>query len=129
MHAAFASLGHRICQTYYNGELWKTDAPPEVIYDIFKQWKQEKTPEQYLSNVAKTSPAHVILEKPRAKDADFDFVLPKSEGQDEPKAGTKRLLRKYFTASEPNWGPKPRATGAKKAKVSALDGAADLDKS
>lgn len=26
----------------------------------------------------------------------------------------KKLLRKYFTPSEPNWGPKARATGDKK---------------
>ena len=33
---AFKSLGYKTSQTYYNSKLWKTDAPPEVIYDIFK---------------------------------------------------------------------------------------------
>ena len=28
-------------------------------------------------------------------------------------------MRKYFTPTEPNWGPKPRATGGKKAKTQA----------
>ena len=41
VHAAFKSLNFRLCQTYYNGDLWKTDAPPEAVYDIFKKWKSE----------------------------------------------------------------------------------------
>jgi tRNA (guanine26-N2/guanine27-N2)-dimethyltransferase len=39
MIAAFNSLGYLICQTYYDPKLYKTNAPPEVIYDIFKAWK------------------------------------------------------------------------------------------
>ena len=39
IHAAFDSLGFNLCQTYYSSDLWKTDAPPEAVYDIFKKWK------------------------------------------------------------------------------------------
>jgi len=39
MHAAFASLNYKLIQTYYDGDLWRTDAPPEAVYDIFKKWK------------------------------------------------------------------------------------------
>ena len=45
IHAAFASLGFRVCQTYYDAQLWKTDAPPEAIYDILKKHKQDTSPE------------------------------------------------------------------------------------
>ena len=40
--AAFKSLDYKLVQTYYNPLLYKTDAPHEVIYDIFKAWKQKK---------------------------------------------------------------------------------------
>lgn len=126
VHAAFASLGFKLSQTYYNGDLWKTDAPPEAVYDIFKKWKQLITPDQYMDNIATTSPARTILEKERTLEADFDYRVP-TEGEkgDEAKAGKKRLMRKYFVPSEPNWGPKPRATGGKKAKTSPEETAID----
>lgn len=36
--AGFKSLNYEACQTFYNSSLWKTDAPPEVIYDLFRAW-------------------------------------------------------------------------------------------
>ena len=33
---ALSQLGYKAVQTYYAPRLWKTDAPPEVIYDIVK---------------------------------------------------------------------------------------------
>ena len=39
--AAFRSLDYMVNQTYYSPTLWKTNAPPEVVYDIFKQFKKE----------------------------------------------------------------------------------------
>ena len=64
-----------------------------------------------------TSPARLILEKERTYEADFSYKVVEEEGEDGVKAGTKRLMRKYFKATEPNWGPKPRATGGKKPKL------------
>ena len=40
----------------------------------------------------------------------FDVAAMQVEEQKE------KMLRKYFTPSEPNWGPAARATGGKKAK-------------
>ena len=133
IHAAFASLNYKLCQTYYSGELWKTDAPPEAIYDIFKKWKQQMTPETYLSNVPEGNPGHKALQKPREFEADFEYKVPvevATEGGGEGvKAGTKRLMRKYFTPTEANWGPKPRATGGpKKAKAAAEETPLDENK-
>lgn len=39
MLSAFHSLGYKAIQTYYDSNLWKTDASNEVVYDIFKAWK------------------------------------------------------------------------------------------
>lgn len=39
--AGFASLDLKVVQTYYDPQLWKTDATPEVVYDVFKAWKKQ----------------------------------------------------------------------------------------
>lgn len=31
--------GYKASQTYYSSKLWKTDAPPDIIYDLFKVHK------------------------------------------------------------------------------------------
>mgnify|MGYP000940867795 CR=1 FL=1 len=38
---AMKKLGYNAIQTYYNPKYWKTDAPPEVLYDVFKAYKIE----------------------------------------------------------------------------------------
>lgn len=88
----------------------------------------EVTPDKYLDNVAATSPGRNILEKPRVYEADFSYKEPEKEEGDEPIVGSKRLLRKYFTPTEPNWGPKARATGGKKAKTDDAAAAEDETK-
>ena len=60
-----------------------------------------------------------MLERDRQYEANFEYKAAASEQEegDGAKAGSKRLMRKYFTPTEANWGPKPRATGGtKKAK-------------
>ena len=38
-------------QSYYEPKLYKTNAPPEVIYDIYKQWvRQAYETNTYLEN-------------------------------------------------------------------------------
>lgn len=41
IQAGFASLDLQVAQTYYNPQLWKTDATPEVVYDVFKAYKKQ----------------------------------------------------------------------------------------
>ena len=38
---ALSQLGYKAVQTYYQSKQWKTDAPPEVLYDIFKAYKTQ----------------------------------------------------------------------------------------
>jgi hypothetical protein len=103
--AGFSSLEHKLVQTYYDPKLWKTDAKPETVYDIFraykiKQCEKEKT--ELMQNVHEANWIRQVLTKPLTIKPDFTA---------EHAVSTK--LRKYFTASEPNWGPKARATGEK----------------
>jgi len=106
--AGFSSLEYRIAQTYYEPTLWKTDAPPEVVYEIFKAYKMmqsEGNEEEFLKNVHPSSSMHACMKKPITVKPDFNTENLKD----------KKKLGKYFVALEANWGPKPRATGGKKA--------------
>ena len=120
-------MGFKLCQTYYDGDLYKTDAPPEAVYDIFKKFKQESQPEKYLENVPKTGPARTALEKPRKFEANWEFKIPKASEVSAANGDTqlvgKKRQGKYFVPTERNWGPKPRGTGGKKAKTEADDAA------
>lgn len=62
--AAFNSLGYMVAQTYYDPKLFKTNAPPEVVYDIFKAWKHHVSggdPKKVLLNITEGSLAHRII--------------------------------------------------------------------
>jgi hypothetical protein len=75
MIAAFNSLGYLITQTYYDPKLFKTNAPPEVIYDIFKAWKHEVyggDKEKMFRNINEGSLAHRILSKDVSVKPNFD---------------------------------------------------------
>ena len=39
--AGFRSLDYMISQSFYDPKLWKTNAPPDVIYDVFKAWVRQ----------------------------------------------------------------------------------------
>ena len=106
--AGFKSLNYKAVQTYYDPNLWKTNAPPEVWYDIFKSFKKHHYEQDYMHNVGENSVAHKILTREIVHEPSFE--VDKAQSKEE----NKNLKRKYFTATEPNWGPKARATGGKK---------------
>lgn len=74
--AAFRSLDFMSSQTYYNPTLWKTNAPPEAIYDILKSFKKEQCEREgndYFKNVSPQSSFHTILSKPVKYQPNFNF--------------------------------------------------------
>jgi tRNA (guanine26-N2/guanine27-N2)-dimethyltransferase len=79
--SALSSLGYSIVQTYYNPELFKTDAPIPVVYDLMKLWKQklfEKGVEKgdYTSkNMKENSLATRIMAKPATIEPDFELKI------------------------------------------------------
>jgi hypothetical protein len=104
--SGFSSLGYHIVQTYYEPKLWKTDASPETVYDVIRSYKSticEREKSDIMHNIHEQSCMRRILEKPLTIKPNFSYECPAEEKQ------TK--LRKYFTPTEPNWGPKARATG------------------
>jgi len=93
-------------QTYYNPDLYKTDAPVSVIYDIFKTYKIKSAEPDYLKKFSPTSPGFRILSKETKVTPDFEFKCEK-------KKSGKNVVKKYLPNPTRNWGPKARATGNK----------------
>jgi len=88
-------LNFKGVQTYYNANLWKTDAPPEVIYDLIKSHKKEhceKDKLDFFLNIHKTSPMLEILNRPIVHKPNFDIEQLKASQA----AESKKVLRKYF---------------------------------
>jgi hypothetical protein len=53
-----------LVQSYYDPKLFKTNAPPEVVYDIFKAWKSkvyDDDQEKIMRNINPNGPAYRIL--------------------------------------------------------------------
>jgi len=64
--AGFRSLDYMVNQTYYDPKLWKTNASPEVVYDIIKAYKKqlcEKEGTDFMLNIHEQSPMRAILSK------------------------------------------------------------------
>jgi len=73
-------LNYELIQTYYDSTLYKTNASPEVIYDILKQWKIKNAKNDknaILKNINKQSPAYAMFEKPPQVDPNFDYETAK----------------------------------------------------
>ena len=90
--AGFRSINYILCQTYYSGYLWKTNAPPEVIYEVFKQFKLQKYPEEdVFRNCKEGTLAHKILSK-----ASLELPINFDVAQVDQKIKTENAKRKYF---------------------------------
>ena len=93
---AINSLGYKMVQSYYDPNLFKTDAPVKVIYDILKKYKKENYKEEdYLKNVNKDSYKYNILNKEIKVQPKFIEI-------------NREKKIKYPMNPFPNWGPKGR---------------------
>ena len=91
-------MGHKMAYCYYDPNLFKTDAPAEVIYDIFKKYKTDNyTKETLFKNMKDDSYKSRILKKEIIHKATF------YEFQGENCGG------KFLSNPTKNWGPKSKA--------------------
>jgi tRNA (guanine26-N2/guanine27-N2)-dimethyltransferase len=94
---ALNSLKYNMEQSYYDPNLFKTNAPCSVIYDILKKYKKSNYDEEdYLKNVKESSYKHNIL----LKDIKVEPVF---------KEAVKEKVLKYPMHPFANWGPKGKA--------------------
>ena len=90
------NLGYKMSQSYYDPNLFKTDAPIEVIYDILKQYKQDNYKDDYYKNIDEKTYKYKILSKEIKTKT--KFVESNNKGN-----------KTKYPLNPPNWGPKGRA--------------------
>lgn len=94
---ALNSLGFKMAYCYYDPNLFKTDAPAEVIYDIFKKYKTDNyTKENLYKNMIEDSYKMRILRKEVIHQATFYEFKGDCGG-------------KFLENPTKNWGPKAKA--------------------
>jgi hypothetical protein len=84
-------------QTYYSPDLWKTDAPPEVIYEVLREYKLQQfqgDKDKLLANLKETQPGARILKKEPvvAKNLNFDVKAALEEEQKQGNTEIEKLL-------------------------------------
>jgi hypothetical protein len=84
-------------QTYYDPNLFKTDATAKTIYDVFKKYKLDNYNNDYLRNVKQDSWKYKILSKPVTREPVFSNV------------DNNIKVQKFLPNPTKNWGPKARA--------------------
>jgi hypothetical protein len=90
------SLNYKFAQSYYDPNLFKSDAPAWVLYDIFKKYKKDNLGDDYLRNIKEDSYKYTILKK----EIKIDPVFVESK---------EKKSNKYFINPFENWGPQSRA--------------------
>ena len=93
---AIENLGYKMAQSYYKSDLFKTNCPIDIIYDILKQYKEENYKADYYKNVDEKSYKYNILSKQIKVKTKFV------------ESSNKNNKNKY-PMNPPNWGPKGRA--------------------
>lgn len=90
------SLNYDISSSYLQTDEFKTNCPPEVIFDIIKAWKQYKYPkENYLKNVEEKSYVHKILTSPINSTPDFTKKIQPITN-----------IKCFYPNPDKFWGPK-----------------------
>lgn len=109
--AALLNAGYRVSNQHKEPRAFKTDAPPEVMWDIFRCWVQKHPVGD--RGKKENSMAAKILSKPPKLQANFSWP---------PSLLTpKKKVKRYPPNPEAFWGPKSKAKG-KKRKVEEVVG-------
>ena len=91
-----------------------------MVYDVFKAFKHqycEGDEKKLFLNLKPNTPGNRILSKPLVnKNIKFGKASDDAEEEDDgipmqTVLGKNKKQKKYYDNPEPNWGPKPRATG------------------
>lgn len=100
--AALINAGYQVSGYHKEPQAIKTNAPNEVVWDIFRAWCETQPPPK------KATPNALKMRavEPKIK---VDFTIPAT--LPDPR---KSDIRRFPQNPQPNWGPKPRATGIKR---------------
>ena len=101
LRSAFLNCGYRVSASHAHRSSFKTDAPNQVIWDIFRMWVKTRGTVD-IEKLTGKSVAEKILKGPVLSTISFE-IHPDSQ----PLSREKRLLR-YQPNPSPFWGPKCR---------------------
>ncbi|XP_042884533.1 probable tRNA (guanine(26)-N(2))-dimethyltransferase isoform X2 [Penaeus japonicus] len=99
--SAILNAGYRVSMSHACKNSIKTDAPPQVIWDIVRAW--EKLNPANKEKMNQDRPGRRILEKKSETEINFE-LHPDSNPQ-----SRKQELLRFQVKPEKNWGPKSRA--------------------
>ena len=100
MRSVIMNSNHRVSATHCNMHALKTDAPPEVMWDIMRCWVK-KNPVK-MKNFENGAPGKAILEKPPKFEADFT-ERPDADAE------SRKIKLVRFPELPANWGPLAKA--------------------
>ncbi len=103
IQGALEGLGFKFTQSYYDPNLFKSDAPSHVIYDVFKKYKKDNYDQDYFKNVKEDSYKYKLL----SKEIKVNPIFVQKEDTEEKKSSGNK--GKYLPNPLPNWGPLARA--------------------
>lgn len=102
MYSAILNAGYRVSAQHKEPGAIKTDAPPNIIWDIMRSWVQlHPVSSKWITGTNSTSTAAKILSQESTTEIDWTYV----------KQNHKKKAQRFPMNPEKHWGPKPRAVG------------------
>lgn len=94
------STGYQVSQSHCYQQSIKTDAPPNVVWDVLRKWCETNAPSK--DKLSETSPGYRILEKEGKA-----VVLFEERPEATPFSAKFKFVRYQANPTE-NWGPQAR---------------------
>jgi tRNA (guanine26-N2/guanine27-N2)-dimethyltransferase len=109
MMAAIQSCGYSVSQAAAADDSLKTDAPPNVVWDIMRRWVELHPISKNRQKETDSIGFRLLSKKPTIT-CDFKTAVA---GIKRSRATEREQFVRYAPNPEANWGPKRRATGKK----------------
>jgi len=127
VHGALMNAGYKVSQVHCDSNGLKTDAPPEVVWDVMRAWLRKIEPGLDPSKRSKKAAKKISDKSPTSREKarvsiltkepsiSINFSIPGSllSKLKKRKENMDRISR-WTPNPQPNWGPKARARGSNK---------------
>jgi len=102
MYGAIQNAGYRVSAQHKDPQALKTDAPPNIIWDIMRSWvKLHPVHQKWITEQNSNSTAAKILSSTGNIEVNWSLI----------KYQPKKKAQRFPMNPEKYWGPKPRAVG------------------
>lgn len=103
LRSALLNAGYRVSFSHASKTSIKTNAPPNVLWDILRNWA--KINPVHPKHIEKNPIIKVMLSKEAENAYDFETIHPEANP-----SSRRRALARFPTNPMPNWGPGTRST-------------------